>query len=129
MPRVIPPTPNEDDTFFWDAVAQGRLALRKCAGCDHLQHPPQPMCQHCHSTQWSEHEAAGTGTVISYFLSRHPSEPDAQPRIVVLVELTEGVRMVSNFSGAEHELAVPDLPVEVHFATIDGVSLPQFRAR
>jgi uncharacterized OB-fold protein len=128
MPGVIPPTPDADDGFFWDGVAAGRLLLRKCAACGHMQHPPTPMCRECHATEWTVHESSGHGIVLSSIISRHPSQPD-EGRVVVLVELDEGVRIVSNYPGDGSVLPPANQPVEVLFETIDGVDLPQFRDR
>ena len=90
MPSVIPPNVGHDDAYFWEGVAAGRLVARACASCGRLQHPPSPMCPECGSTDWSDRELSGRGTVVSWIVSRHPSAPDAEPRIVVLVELDEG---------------------------------------
>jgi uncharacterized protein len=62
-------------------------------------------------------------------VSHHPTEPDAEPRIVVLVDLEEGVRLVANLQGVAWTDVVNDLPVEAFFAPVDGVVLPQFRLR
>ena len=62
-------------------------------------------------------------------VSHHPTQPDAEPRIVVLVDLEEGVRLVANLQGLAWAEVTNDLPVEVFFAPVDGVVLPQFRPR
>ena len=64
----------------------------------------------------------------SWVLSHHPTQPDASPRIVVLVELEEGVRLVSNLGGIDWPDVVNDMAVAVSFETFEGnVTLPQFR--
>ena len=85
------------------------------------------MCPQCGSVEWSEWEASGRGTVHTWILSHHPSEPDTEPRIVALVELEEGVRLVSNLHGIEPDDVRNDMDVEVFFAEVDGVRLPLFR--
>jgi uncharacterized protein len=129
MPGVVPPVTDDDNRFFWQGVREGRLLLQRCSGCGELRHPPGPMCPSCLSLEWESEEATGRGTVYSWVLSHHPTEPDAEPRIVVLVELEEGVRLVANLQGVVSTGAVNDLPVEVFFAPVDGVVLPQFRPR
>jgi uncharacterized OB-fold protein len=127
MPPVIPPTPGPLDQAFWDGVARRKLLLRRCATCGTLQHPPTPMCGSCNGLEWDDQEASGRGTVYTWIVSHHPSQPDAEPRIVVLVELEEGVRLVSNLQGIAPEDVRNDLPVELTFAELDGgVILPQF---
>ena len=71
-------------------------------------------------------ESAGRGRVYSWIVSHHPTQPDAAPRIVVLVELEEGVRLVSNLHGIDPVDVRNDMPVEVCFVAFDGVVLPQF---
>lgn len=127
MPRVIPPVPDADDQFFWDGVAAGKLLLERCASCKTKRHPPSPMCGVCLSTEREAFEASGRAAVHSWIGSRHPSEPDAEPRIVVLVDLEEGLRMVSNLQDVAIADVYPGMPVEVCFAEIDGTMLPQFR--
>jgi 3-oxo-4,17-pregnadiene-20-carboxyl-CoA hydratase alpha subunit len=127
MPRVIPPAPSRDDEYFWTGVGEGRLLARRCAGCAYLQHPPSPMCPKCGSVEWHVTGLAGTGSVYSWIVSRHPSKPDDEPRIVALIELDEGIRMVSNLPGIEPADVRNGMRVEVGFDEIDGVRLPQFR--
>ena len=55
------------------------------------------MCPHCHSLEWDAIEASGRGTVYSFVMPHHPPLPFFEtPYIVVLVELEEGVRLVTN---------------------------------
>jgi uncharacterized OB-fold protein len=125
--HVIPPPITPDDEFFWKGVKEGKLLLSRCAKCSQIQHPPSPMCPNCGSLEWDTQEAAGRGTVHSWIVSRHPTEPDDTPRIVALVELEEGVRLVSNLQEVEESQVWNDMPVEVMFMEIDQVALPQFR--
>lgn len=127
MPRVIPPRPGHDDRFFWDGVVRSKLFVHACADCGRRQHPPSPMCPACGSVRWHEEELSGRGTVYSWIVSHHPTEPDDTPRIVVLVQLDEEVRMVSNLQGTEPHEVHNDLVVEAVFVDVDGVQLPQFR--
>lgn len=116
-----------DDEYFWEGVGQGRLLLRTCANCGRLAHPPVPMCPACHSLDWTTREASGRGRLYSWIESRHPSRPDDSPRIVALIDLDEGVRLVSNLCDVDmHTLAVGDR-VSVFFDEVNGMTLPQFR--
>ncbi|HUP76682.1 MAG TPA: OB-fold domain-containing protein [Acidimicrobiales bacterium] len=86
------------------------------------------MCPSCHSLKWTTRESSGRGTVYSWIMSHHPTEPDAQPRIVVLVDLEEGVRLVSNLQGVAVSDVRNGMAVELCFDDFEGVVLPQFRA-
>jgi hypothetical protein len=85
------------------------------------------MCPWCGALEWDVQELSGRGTLHSWIVSRHPSEPDDMARIVALVELDEGVRLVSNLVGIDVEEVQNGMPLEVLFAQVDGVALPQFR--
>jgi uncharacterized OB-fold protein len=127
MPEA--PVTSPDDAFFWDAVAERRLVIQRCAGCGTLRHPPAPMCGDCGSLEWDAQEVSGRGVAYSWIESHHPNRPDEPPRIVVLVELEEGVRLVSNLVDVPHGGPYEDLVVEVVFRPRDdGVTLPCFRA-
>ena len=127
MARVMPPTPDADDQYFWDGVREHRLLLQQCTSCGTLRHPPVPMCGLCHSTDWATGQAAGTGTVHSWIVSKPPSDPTDAGRIVVLVELTEGLRIVGNLVDVDQTDVRNEMAVEVCFRDYDGVTLPQFR--
>jgi uncharacterized OB-fold protein len=127
MPHAVAPTVDHDDAFFWNGVAEGRLLVRRCASCARLQHPPSPMCPWCGSLEWDVQELSGRGTLHSWIVSRHPSEPDDMARIVALVELDEGVRLVSNLVEIDAAEVENGMALEVLFTDVDGVALPQFR--
>ncbi|HEY4459812.1 MAG TPA: OB-fold domain-containing protein [Pseudonocardiaceae bacterium] len=124
---MIAPIPDHDDRFFWDAVAERRLVVRRCANCARWQQPPSPMCPACGSVEWTVEEVSGTGEVYSWIVSHHPNQPGEDARIVAVVALAEGVRLVSNLHDIDPADVRNGMPVEVVFAEVDGVVLPQFR--
>ena len=127
MPHVIPPSVETDDEYFWDGVARDELLLQTCDDCGVLRHPPVPMCGACHSVRWHATPAAGTGCVHSWIVSRHPTLPDDDPRIVVLVDLDEGLRFVSNLVDVAPIDVRNEMRVELCFRTYGETKLPQFR--
>jgi len=128
-PRVVAPVDDHGDRFFWDAAREGKLLIQRCRSCGTLRHPPAPMCGRCGSLEWEGTESTGRGTVHSWIVSRHPSRPDDEPRVVVLVDLAEGTRLVSNLVDVDPAEVRNEMPVEVCFVAYnDGdVVLPQFR--
>jgi uncharacterized OB-fold protein len=127
VPAVIPPTVDRDNDWFWAGVADGKLLIQRCAACGLVRRHGVPMCGSCHSVASDTQEATGRGTVHSWVVSTHPTAPDADDRIVVLVALEEGIRLVSNLVGATPDEVDNDLPVELCFETYGDVTLPQFR--
>jgi uncharacterized protein len=85
------------------------------------------MCPGCGSLEWSVRQMSGRGTVHSWILSQHPSEPDDAPRVAAVIDLDEGPRLVSNLIYCEPDDIINDMPVEVVFVDVDAVRLPQFR--
>ena len=123
------PVVNDDTRFFWDAAAQGRLVIQRCSGCGTLRHPPGPACRRCHSMEWDTVTASGRGTLYSYTVLHHPPAPGFdRPAVAVVVELDEGVRLVSNLNTDDPESLRIGEAVEVYFVPQDeGWTAPQFR--
>jgi len=116
-----------DARFFWAGAAEDRLLVQRCASCSTLRHPPAPMCGRCGSLEWNTLDASGRGRIYTWIRSLHPNRPDEEPRIVVLVELEEGVRIVSNLVDVPHDGPFDDLPVTVEFRDDRGARTPFFR--
>jgi hypothetical protein len=127
---ISEPVVSPDDRYFWDGVAGRRLLIQRCTGCATLRHPPFPMCGNCGSLAWDTQESSGRATVLTWLLSRHPNAPDEPARVVVLVELEERVRMVSNLVDVANDdpyAEYDDMAVTVDFREHDGMLLPVFR--
>lgn len=114
-----------DQDFFWEGIDQGKLLVQKCAQCEKMRHPPAPMCAVCQSLEWIPHELSGKGKVFSWLVSTHPTDPTVPPRTVVLVELEEGIRLVSNL--VEGETTEIGQPVELAISQVGELTLPLFR--
>jgi uncharacterized protein len=123
------PIVTADNEFFWAAAASGRLVGQGCDGCGRLRHPPRPMCPHCGSLDWTATDLSGRGTVYSYAVVHHPQNPQFDyPVIAALVDLDEGIRLVTNLVGVAPGEVTIGQSVEVQFeATIDAMAVPVFR--
>ncbi|WP_406164203.1 OB-fold domain-containing protein [Streptomyces sp. NBC_00882] len=124
------PVVNRDNVGFWEGVEQHRLLIQRCTSCATLRFPWLPGCAHCGGPDWDTVEASGEGSVYSYVVMHHPPFPAFDPPYaVVLVELAEGVRMVSNVVGTPYDKVRIGMPVRLDFRTYDGdLTLPVFRA-
>jgi uncharacterized OB-fold protein len=91
------------------------------------------MCAKCGSPEWRWSPCSGRGRVYSWTVTHralHPAFADDVPYAVVVVELEEGVRMVSGLRGLPPEQLELDLPVEVELEPVsDEVAIPFFRPR
>ncbi|MGA4840909.1 bifunctional MaoC family dehydratase N-terminal/OB-fold nucleic acid binding domain-containing protein [Streptomyces sp. G45] len=150
------PVINRDNAGFWEGVARHRLLIQRCGDCARLRFPWLPGCNACGSPRWDTVEARGDGTVSSYVVMHHPPFPacavpegeegdggaegaegaegavggvGAGPYAVVLVELAEGVRMISQVVGVPHDRVRIGMPVRLEFRRVDeDLELPLFRA-
>jgi uncharacterized OB-fold protein len=114
---------------FWDGVAAGKLLLQRCTSCGRWLTPPRPMCPGCQSRDHEWVPASGHGTVHSFVTYRRSPNPAfAAPYTVVLVELEEGPRIISNVVGITPEDVAIGMAVDVVFANVaDDFTLFQFR--
>ncbi|MFE0577836.1 bifunctional MaoC family dehydratase N-terminal/OB-fold nucleic acid binding domain-containing protein [Streptomyces sp. NPDC058874] len=123
------PVVNRDNRGFWEGVRDHRLLIQRCTSCDTLRFPWLPGCNTCASPEWDTVEASGAGTVFSHVVMHHPPFPAFDPPYAVaLVELAEGVRMISNITGVPYDKVRIGLPVQLEFLRVDDdLELPVFR--
>lgn len=116
---------------YWRAAREGKLLVPRCSACDRAFWYPRLSCPRCWSDRIEWTEASGRGTIYSYTVIAHNDVPpfrDWLPYVVALVDLEEGVRMVTNVVGCEPRDLRVGLPVEVVFERIDDeITLPKFR--
>jgi uncharacterized OB-fold protein len=131
VPVIKRPQPgiSDDTRFFWDGARAGKLLIQRCKSCGALRHPPGPVCPSCHSFEWDTLQASGRGTVYSFVVMHYPEVPPFDhPNLIALIELEEGVRLISQLVGVKPGAAQIGDAVQVEFNTFDGdLVLPQFR--
>ncbi|MFF3373376.1 bifunctional MaoC family dehydratase N-terminal/OB-fold nucleic acid binding domain-containing protein [Streptomyces sp. NPDC002680] len=124
------PVVNRDNAGFWDGVGRRQLLIQRCLECRTLRFPWLPGCNACGSGDWDTVEASGDGTVFSYVVMHHPPFPAFDPPYAVgLIELAEGVRIISNVIGVPYDKVRIGMPVRLEFVRYeDGQpELPVFR--
>ena len=118
---------------FWAATRERRLELPWCRACERPHWFPREACPHCLSADIEWRESAGSGVVYAASVQHRPAWPtlaDRVPYTVVLVDLVEGVRMMSNLVGVAPDEAEIGAPVTVTWEELsDGRHLPQFEPR
>lgn len=129
------PVINRDNAGFWAGVAEHRLLVQRCTDCATLRLPWLPGCNACGGAEWDTVEAGGEGTVFSHVVMHHPPFPafgptgEGGPYAVALIELAEGVRIVSNVIGVPYDKVRVGMPVHLEFLRTDpDLELPVFRA-
>jgi uncharacterized OB-fold protein len=133
MSASMPPKTMEgdgDSRVYWEGIAQGELRIQRCDVCARTVFYPRSICPHCHSDQLSWIVATGRGTIYSYTVAHQAFGAFAgeAPFIVAIVELEEGVRMMTRIVDTPRERVTIGAPVQVRFETsAEGVRLPYFR--
>ena len=98
-----------------------------------LRFPAHDLCSKCNSTASRWVPVSGRGEVFSFNIMHqiyHPGFASQVPYAVVVVELEEGCKFVSNLLGVKPHDIKCGMPVEVTFEKLsDEVSMPKFRLR
>jgi uncharacterized OB-fold protein len=123
------PVLTAENEFFWRGAAENKLLCHQCASCGRLQHPPTPLCPHCHANEWNLIELSGRGTVASFIIIHHPPNPWFElPMVAGSIDLEEGVQVISNICDIDPHDVRLGMPVVVFFAaTEDDLAVPLFR--
>jgi hypothetical protein len=126
------PVVDGDSAPFWNGCREGKLLIQRCLTCGNHLFYPRVVCPHCMSDRIEWTESSGRGKVYSFTVARVPAgEAFAEdvPYVVALVELEEGVRMMTNLTGVSPDDVRCDMPVEVVFEERDGFAFPKFTPR
>ncbi len=130
MNQPSQPIANGDSQPYWDAARDRRLLIRKCRACGQVHFMPRHLCPHCWSDELEWIDAKGGGDVHSFTIIRRASDPAFAARVpyaVALIELDEGVRMMSNIVGEDALSVQIGDRVRVTFEDRgEGALIPQF---
>jgi hypothetical protein len=135
MDKIAKPIPSvtEELAPFFAAAREHRLVVQKCTGCGALRFPPREVCSHCWSRSADWTPVSGKGEIYSFYIMHqvyHPGFAAEAPYPVVIVQLDEGPRLLSNLVGCASDRIRVGLPVEAVFEDLTPeVSLPKFRPR
>jgi uncharacterized OB-fold protein len=112
------------------AVYQGLLnagvfALLTCAHCSRAHYPPRVLCPYCGASSLGWRPSAGLGTVYS---TSTISPRGGEPYAVILVDLDDGPRVMSNIVGMAADDVRIGMRVKVRVETREGAAIPLFEA-
>ena len=116
---------------FYGYCKNGELRFQRCRDCRSWRHVPREMCAECGSWEWEWERSTGRGTVFTWTVvvrALHPAFQEACPYAPVVIEMEEGVRILSQLTDCPPDQLQIDMPVEVVFEdTSEEVALPKFR--
>lgn len=128
----LQPEASEAAQHFWDATKQRRYLVQWCGACARPIFYPRDVCPHCLGAgDLAWRESKGTGTVYAVSVQHRPANPtmaDAVPYAVALVDLDDGIRLMTNVVGCEPDTVVVGQAVELTWEALpDGRNLPLFQ--
>ncbi len=130
-PFRLQPLVDDENRHFWEGGRDGELKFLACTACDHLIHPPAPVCPACLGRDCEARTVSGRAEVYTFTINHHPWVPGFDPPYVVaIVELEEqvGLRLMTNIVGCPIDEVHIGMQVEVCFEELeDGAYLPLFR--
>lgn len=116
---------------FYEFCKKHELRFQRCTDCKTWRHVPRDMCAKCGSFNWEWAKSSGKGKIYSWTTAEQtmlPQFEDVTPYSPAIVELEEGVRMVTWITDIPNEELKLDIPVEVVFDDVTPeVTLPKFR--
>ena len=116
---------------YWDGLNHGKLMLQVCGDCARITHPPGPVCSSCLSDNVTYREAKGLGTVYAFTVSHRPLHEEFKkdlPYVVALVDLDEGVRIMTWLVGCKPEDMRIGMRVKATYERItDEIALHRFQ--
>jgi uncharacterized OB-fold protein len=130
IPRPLPSLQGLTREFY-EWCRKGELRFQRCDACATWRHVPREVCARCGATAWSWTRASGRGRIFTWTVAAramHPAFAADAPYAPVVVEMEEGVRLVSQMVDCPPDQLAIDMPVEVVFeAVTPEVTLPRFR--
>jgi uncharacterized OB-fold protein len=120
---------DSDSRPYWVGLQQGELRIQRCSSCAQAVFYPRALCPHCFSDQLSWIKASGKGTIYSYTVVHQAFGSFAAdiPFTIAIVELEEGVRMMTRIITAPHEQVTIGATVQVTFENMgEDLVLPYF---
>src|SRR5260370_28545175 len=93
------PKPDKDSAAYWEGTRRHELLVQQCNACERLRFYPRSVCPYCLSDQFQWRPSTGRGAVYSFTVIHRaplPAFRDKVPYVLALIELEEGVRMMSN---------------------------------
>jgi uncharacterized OB-fold protein len=125
------PEPDERSRPFYDGTLRGELMLQRCGACGTWMWPVKSRCTSCFGDDLAWTPARGTGTLYSFTLVHqvfHPGFASEVPYNVVMVDLDEGVRLITNVVGVPNDGLRVGMALAVTFERISNeLALPKFR--
>lgn len=123
------PLIDDDNRVFWEELKNHKFMLQHCNDCQKFIFYPRIICPHCYSENISWKETNGQGKIESYTVVHRAMPPfkDEVPYVVGIIQLNEGVKMMSRIINKSEEVAIGKNVSVVYQNIEDDLTLPYFQ--
>ncbi len=127
------PKPDPITAPFWESLKAHAMKIQRCNDTGKFFFYPRGLSPFTLSDNISWEPVSGRGVVHAFtivYQNRDPAFAEEVPYVVAIVELEEGVRLMSNLVEVEPDPAHVwiGMPVEVVYDDVtDEITLPRFR--
>ena len=116
------------DAVYAQHLAANEFRIQRCRACSRHVFYPRLVCSHCGSVELDWVAASGRGTVHAVSIVNRSAEKGG-PYNVVLVDLSEGPRMMARVDGVANDAVRIGMAVQARVATgADGTACVVFDA-
>lgn len=121
------PTVNAVNREYFEGTSIGELRVRHCTRCGARFRFLSQWCPQCWSLDLDWERTSGCATVTHYTVVHQPPiEAFETPYVLALVDLDEGVRMMTNIVNCAPQEVSIGMRVRVTFQARDDIMLPMF---
>ena len=117
--------PTGPEKHYHAQLAQGRFQIQRCQACSRAVFYPRVICPHCGADRLDWITPSGKGTVYSTTVVRRKAEHGGDYN-VALVDLEEGVRMMSRVDGIAPDAVAIGMAVRASVVDAGGGKLVVF---
>ena len=130
--RPLPTPITPEAKPFWDGCRAEKLMLPRCESCGHVFFYPRIVCPRCHARTIGWMQASGRGTLHSFEIAYQAFQKAWKikpPYVLAMVQLEEGLRLMTNVVGCPVDAVRIGIPVEVAWEDVTSeISVPVFTA-
>lgn len=119
------PPPGGPDATYFRHLEAGDWRIQKCSGCGAHVFQPRVMCPSCNGEAFDWVPPSGMGTVYSTTVIRRREDKGGDYN-VCLIDLAEGVRMMSRVEGTAPDAVTIGMAVTARLTDQDGAKIVVF---
>ncbi len=125
------PLPYTDSRPYWDSLKAHEMRLQRCNLTGRFFFPPSPVSPWTLTDDFEWVPVSGRATLYTWTVHQRPNVPsfkDDVPYNTAIVELEEGVRIMSAIVDCPLDQLAIGMPLELVYDDVtDTITLPKFR--